>query len=211
MKKVFLSICVLLFGLFCNAQIVTIPKPSPPKVEKAKQPTKPTKKKKEDPIQYPEEPQSTISNNSNKGPISIGEVKIGVRHNVIVNQKKGMRIYPAFEVSNAKEIELSVNAYFYFSSGQVLKDNDGEFCTTDGNVSVGKTITPCCVTTIYNSNDPYDAYRTNVTLDVLDIFIPYDELHLAKNRNHQLKFLVQIFNQNNNVAASGWVYFDVKK
>lgn len=210
MKKGVLSISVLLFGLFCNAQIVTIPSPSPPKVEKAKQqPAKPPKKKKKAPIQDTEEPQSTISADANNGPVSIGKIKIGVRHNVIVNQKKGMRIYPAFEVSNAKEIELSVNAYFYFSNGQVLKDSNGEFCAADGAVSVGKTIKPSHLTTIYNSNDIYDAYRFNVDFGVLDIFIPYDELHLTKNQKHNLKFCVEIFNQNISVATSGWIYFSV--
>ena len=121
--------------------------------------------------------------------------KVWVDHNQFQDSVKGMRIHVTFDVSNFKGKQGEVIAYFYTESGKPLKDTNGRYNTTDGNVSVGDSFQPGHVNTIYHD---------------YTLFMPYQELHLRGK--HSLKFYITIFNQGTwNVLsdASDWVYFNI--
>lgn len=88
----------------------------------------------------------------------------------------GMRIHLKFNVSNLKDKKCSANVYFYYASGKPLKDSNGKFKTTDGNVAVHKDFIPTYVGSVYKD---------------FQLFMPYDELDMATG-NYSLKFDAQI-------------------
>ena len=113
--------------------------------------------------------------------------KVWVDHNQFENGVKGMRIHVKFTVHNFKGRKGSVFAYFYKKNEDTLKDSNGRYCTTEGQVSVGKNFTPRFVNSTFND---------------FKLFIPNHELHVRGK--HNLKFMVQIFNMDTSTALSGW-------
>jgi hypothetical protein len=107
-----------------------------------------------------------------------GEIeKMWVDYDVHDKERHGMRIHLKFNVSNLKDMKCSANVYFYYASGKPLKDSNGKFKTTDGNVAVHEDFIPTYVDTVYKD---------------FQLFMPYEELHMA-TRNYSLKFDAQIY------------------
>ena len=120
--------------------------------------------------------------------------KVWVDHNQYQDSVKGMRIHVKFEVNNFKGATGTVNAYFYQKDGDPLKDTNGSYYTTSGNVSTwGNNFQPSYVNATYND---------------YTLFMPYSELHLRGK--HNLKFYIRIFGQDAGNAlsdVSDWVSF----
>ena len=89
--------------------------------------------------------------------------KIWVDHNHVRRGVEGMLIHVDFSVRNLRGLTGRAIAWFYKEDGSYLTDSDGNYCTTDGQVSVGEDFTP--------SYD--DSHYSDFTL-----FIPNSELHL---------------------------------
>lgn len=102
------------------------------------------------------------------------------------NSKYGMSIKGAFQINNAVSRKCKFVAHFYTSDGAPLKDFNQQYYTPDDNVAVGEDITP----------------KYSVTLCETEIYIPYEELHLAVG-NHNLKVLVSVFDDQGRIIAQG--------
>ena len=106
----------------------------------------------------------------------------------------GMRIHVKFNVDNFKDTKGIVVAYFHTKNGDPLKDTNGRYDTTAGNVSTGSNFQPGSVKMVYND---------------FKLFIPYHELHLERGK-HNLKFRIWIFKSDTWGILndeSDWVHF----
>jgi hypothetical protein len=121
---------------------------------------------------------------------------VWVAHNAFEGALKGMTIHCNFSVDWLRGYEGAITAYFYFENGQALKDYDGDYSTTSGNVSVGETFSP-----------RYD----NAIYDDFAIFMPYDEFHMASG-THDLELFIEIWDESTrsprSIARSRNVYFE---
>lgn len=107
------------------------------------------------------------------------EIKsVTVSENADVNGKKGLSVKVSFSIKGMKGKKGRVVCYFYDENGKALKDLNENYCTTDGDVSVGRTFTPS-----------YD----NSTYTDLELLIPYDELHLSGTDNRTLRVNVSVW------------------
>ena len=120
---------------------------------------------------------------------------VTVDHNKSVGGRKGMRINVTFSTANLKDCAVDCNAYFYLKSGSALRDQDGDYRTKSGNVSVGRTVTPKWKNTIYTN---------------FDLFMPYGELHLGPGK-WALKFSVSIFHAGDSLDRSNFRSFTYTK
>ena len=102
---------------------------------------------------------------------------VTVEHNIVQGGVKGMVIHVKFTTQNTKGVQSRAIAYFYFSDGRELEDFDGEYRTTDGQVSVGRDYTPAY------DNARYDDYQ---------LFMPYDQLEMEPGA-YSLKFNVALY------------------
>jgi len=101
-------------------------------------------------------------------------------------QELGARIHVVFDVSGMLNVKGSVAVYFYGSDGTPLKDTNGIFTTSHGEVATHEYFEP-----------PYE----NSTYTDFTIFMPYSELHLSKPM--PCSFSVSIWNENQTIARSG--------
>lgn len=110
---------------------------------------------------------------------------------------KGMLIHTEFETEGCKDENMMVAVYFYTESGSVLKDYDGKYKSSDGNVA-----------THLNTTATYDS---SIWKD-FKIFMPYDQLHMASGK-HELKFYVTIYSPLTKefLANSDYVHFTFTK
>lgn len=113
---------------------------------------------------------------------------INQRHDVYRGNTKGMEIIVNFDAYNLEGTPLDVAVWFYFSSGEKLKDFNGKFRTSSGQVATSVRVTPTC--------DGEMQAR---------IFMPLDELHMANGR-HELKFSVGIFNGDKHLRTTSSYY-----
>jgi hypothetical protein len=90
---------------------------------------------------------------------------------------KGMIIHVKFATQNTKGVQSRAIAYFFFGDGRELEDFDGEYRTTDGQVSVGRDYTPA-----YDSTR-YDDYQ---------LFMPYEQLEMEPG-SYTLKLYVALY------------------
>ena len=123
-------------------------------------------------------------------------LKVWVDHNQYQDSVEGMRIHVKFNVYNFKDGSGRVVAYFYRENGDPLKDTNGRYKTTSGEVSTGGEFQPRDVNTAYND---------------FKLFFPYQELHMASGK-HILKFQIRIFKFDSGTwdalsTASDWVHF----
>ncbi|WP_455585997.1 caspase family protein [Bacteroides sp.] len=89
---------------------------------------------------------------------SKGEIK-----NVSVEtSEENLIVKVTFSISNMKGKNGRVACYFYDNDGNALKDQNSSYCSTNGNVSVGKDITP--------------SYDNSAYTD-FEVAIPKSELH----------------------------------
>lgn len=110
---------------------------------------------------------------------------VRVEYDVTRFERKGMVIHVQLHVTGLKNVASRVVAYFYLRTGAPLKDKNGTFTTTDGNVSASENFTPL-------DND--------ARFDDVQIFIPYDELELGAG-SYQLKFFVSVFDMRHTEQA----------
>lgn len=122
-----------------------------------------------------------------KESVSISSVTMD--HNVTQNGEKGMRINVSYSASHLSGNGLHICAWFYFQNGNVLKDYNNSYATTNGQVTVQKWT--------YSTN----SYQT-VTL-----FIPYSELHCSNRGTYDLKFFIGI-NDSNDKRLTSSSYYD---
>jgi len=121
--------------------------------------------------------------------------KIWITQNVSQNGQKGMIIHVKFSVKGMQNKQGNCVVWFYFSDGTKLKDNNGRYKTSDGQVANREDFRP------WYENHSYDDFK---------IFMPYDELHLKKGK-HKLKLEVGVFDQNNKrIANSNYALFEIK-
>ena len=100
-----------------------------------------------------------------------------VEHNIEQGTEKGMLIHLKFVVDNLKGVDCKATAYFYYNTGEPLKDTNGKLTTTDGQVAVSAEFKPGFDSTQY---------------DDLTIFVPVNELDLPAGE-FNLKFNVEIY------------------
>lgn len=90
--------------------------------------------------------------------------KIWVDYNAFDEyERKGMRIHIKFTLKNLLNVNCRTTAYFYFEDGTIIRDENNQYYSVDGQVSVGETFTP-----------PYEIS----TYNDFKLFIPISELHL---------------------------------
>lgn len=89
--------------------------------------------------------------------------KIWLEHGVTQNGVSGINVHLKFNVKGMKGRDGSVIAYFDSPKGTGVKDTNGRYCTSDGNVCASGEICP-----------GYD----NTNYDDYSVFIPINELHL---------------------------------
>jgi len=117
--------------------------------------------------------------------------EIWQEHDVFENNRRGMKIYINFSVSNMLNKEGFCSVYFYYLNGAPLKDYDNMYVTSDGNVAVYRT---------YKSDYKISYYN-------YVLFMPYDELHL-KPGFYDLEFFVEIADDDwNRIAISKYFSF----
>jgi len=107
--------------------------------------------------------------------------QVWVDHNIYQDGIKGMTIHAKFTVEGLYQSTGHIAAYFYYSNGDPLLDFNGRYDSADGKVSVGSDFSPGYENTLYSD---------------FELFIPYDELHMADGE-HNLKLQVLIFQQVN--------------
>ncbi|MES2776961.1 MAG: M12 family metallopeptidase [Bacteroidota bacterium] len=130
------------------------------------------------------------------GPVVATPVKctienIVVTHNMLQGGKKGMTIKGSFTVRNASGRKCLMSAYFYQADGTPLRDGNGGFKTTGGNVAGSASFIPGYADAKFNN---------------LELFMPYDELEL-NGGEHKLKFSVSIWDDAGHEIARGGTYY----
>ncbi|MGM9868042.1 MAG: hypothetical protein ACI30R_00240 [Sodaliphilus sp.] len=101
-----------------------------------------------------------------------------VNQHIKVDGEEGMEILFKLGINNKEGISHSVCIYFYDNNGNKLKDQNDKYCTTNGEVSVGKDVTPAS----------YSAKWSAFTLS-----IPYSELHLLHTKSTTIKYKIIIW------------------
>lgn len=97
------------------------------------------------------------------------------------NNEPGLRIRVSYAVPRSGGSEWFIEALFYRQDGTPLRDNDGQYTTREGQVSVG----------LFSSLQREHREDPRPLEDVL--FIPYTQLHLGSGRGlHNLKYHVEI-------------------
>jgi|GEM_PF-3579106 len=121
---------------------------------------------------------------------------VWVEHNVFQNGLKGMKIHVKFSVYGMLNKQGTCIAWFFYSNGTAVKDTNGIYKSSDGQVSVGEKYKP--------------SYDNAICNDFL-MFMPYNELHLNRG-SYNLKFHIGLFDQNNKqIANSVFINFDVNQ
>lgn len=139
-----------------------------------------------------------VTQSGNTNIISASFDNVWVEHNVIqyvgLIPIKGMKIHAKFHINNMLNKQGQIVAYFSFQNGTVLKDYNGQYRASDGQVSVGENFTPNYKNCVYN----------NYTL-----FMPYTELHCTGTS--YLRFKLQIFEKTSgswkSIASSNYTNF----
>lgn len=117
-------------------------------------------------------------------------------HNQFKNGKKGLGLRHKLKVQNMQNKRLEVTCYFYFKkSGKILKDYNGKYKTTGGDVSVADYVT------VKYKDASWASFKH---------FIPYDELHLGKGK-HELKTRCEAFDQGRSIGIGPWSYLTFRK
>jgi tetratricopeptide (TPR) repeat protein len=141
---------------------------------------------------------NSSSNNSSaeKKTISGKIDSVWTEHNAVENSKKGMKIHVKFTVYNMLNKQGGVNAWFYFSNGNEVKDSkSGSYRTSTGHASVGKQFSPTYENSLYKD---------------FELFMPYDEIPSGSGK-HDLKFKIGIFEGTNHLVSSSFYNFQLSR
>lgn len=107
-------------------------------------------------------------------------------------ENRGMKIHIEFDISGMLNRTGQAAAYFYYSNGTPLRDTNGQYRTSNGNVATHVDFVP-------NYKD--------CTFKDLVIFMPYSELHLSQSASCYLT--ISLWCSNTEVAQSEKYYFDI--
>lgn len=117
-------------------------------------------------------------------------------HNRFEGGKKGLGLRHKLQVKGMNNKRLEVTCYFWFKdTGKILKDYNGKFKTTAGDVSVSDYVT---------------VKYPDATFKEFKHFIPYDELHLGKGK-FKLKTRCEAFDNGVSIGIGPWQYLDFNK
>jgi len=118
--------------------------------------------------------------------------RVWTEHSKYENGEKGMEIHVKFEVSGVKGRNCEVLVYFHHENESPVKDRNGRFRTSDGNVSCSRDFVP-----------PYES----TSYADFALFMPYDELHLTGHSD--LKFYVAIRGNGQWLATGNYIPFSL--
>ncbi|MCA6361666.1 MAG: hypothetical protein IM638_01385 [Bacteroidetes bacterium] len=137
-----------------------------------------------------------ITTVQNPDEATCSDMWIEIQHNQFKDNQKGMRIYSSFSLKNSMGKSCELSAYFYYANGEMLRDFNQQYKAPDGQVAVSYKFIPDFTVGGYSK---------------MELFIPYDELHM--NQGHsKLKFQVVLWgNHSNDLFKSGHYYFDFTK
>jgi len=107
--------------------------------------------------------------------------KIWIQHNYKWNNMFFIIIHVKFNVHNLKDADCKCIAYFYYFNETYIYDENKNYGTYDGQVSVG--------------NDFKPGYNPLTFFPNFCLFIPYDELHSAQ-QSKDIMFKIQLFKEN---------------
>lgn len=110
--------------------------------------------------------------------VRVNDLRLQLEFNAKRDGRYGINVHTSFAIANQLGAKSLAVAYFGDSVGNPLRDRDGAYSTTGGTVSASTTFTP-----------GYQSAR----YDRLTIFIPYDQLHVAEGRRHDLTVSVALF------------------
>jgi hypothetical protein len=129
-------------------------------------------------------------------PVVCTGMTIKVAHNVTSGGVKGMTVKGSFNIQNAKGRKCKIGSFFMLQDGTPLKDQNGLYKSSNGEVASYTDFTP-----LYESTNFTD----------LEVFIPYDELHLGNGKT-KLKFIACVWDDKlKNVYKSGAYFFEFTK
>jgi len=105
----------------------------------------------------------------------------------------GMTINVDLSICNLESTDCYLIAYFYYVTGAPLRDLNGEYRTYDDSVSVGVPLVPS---------------RREQTFRAIELFLPYDELHLESGI-YDLSFFIRIAREatNQTLAKTGHYFW----
>ncbi len=112
--------------------------------------------------------------------------EMNTTYDIEVDGQFGIIIDVVFDVAGMNGRTGICAAYFYFSNGQKLMDNNGVYKAQDGQVAAFEYYTP-----EYNEAS-YSQFQ---------FFIPYDEFHL-QDGSHDMYYTITVFDSNNNALAT---------
>lgn len=102
----------------------------------------------------------------------VEDVTVRNQHNVSRGGRKGLLIQVGLETHRLRRRTLKVNALFYLQDDSPLKDFDGEFTTSSGQVGVASIIVPKYLHTSFAVGSD----------EGIELFVPYEEMHLGSGR-----------------------------
>ncbi len=125
--------------------------------------------------------QRNQSSSSSTSYSSSGTAKVeahAVAHNQSTSDGDGMRINAHVSTSGMKDRKIRVVAYFYDSNGTRLSDRNGKFAL-GGQVAGWAEFTP----------------KSDSSTDVVEIKVPYSELHLTESGKQKIKFQLVVLDK----------------
>lgn len=110
-------------------------------------------------------------------------------------KKYGLSIHLKFDIRNLKGNQCVAIAFFYWKNGGKLLDFNKKYRAKDGQVFTWKEFTPTYSYSTFND---------------LELFIPYNELHIEDGKRHNLKFYATLSCEHSGqLTESNFKEFDV--
>lgn len=116
--------------------------------------------------------------------------RMWIDYNVTEGGVKGMRIHTAFKAYQMKNVPSYLALYFQYRNGTMLKDKNGKFNSSAGDVAVYRELLPAFDPAVYE-DEP--------------VFMPYDELDLPAG-NHELQIQANIIYKQGGIISELTVY-----
>lgn len=119
---------------------------------------------------------------------------VEIQHNHVVEGQKGMWVAFSLDLIGREHAETHIGLDPRFTTGKMLRDLNGLYADGAGNVAVIVSYKP------EGEDSSWDD----------SIFLPYDELHLAKG-HHQLRLQLRAYDPTLRVVvgSSAWLPFDI--
>ncbi|MFQ5723538.1 MAG: hypothetical protein ACE5G6_03520, partial [Terriglobia bacterium] len=108
----------------------------------------------------------------------VKNLRVAVNTRASRSGQPGLEVQLSFLIQGARNTTSCAAAYFYDSSGTLLRDVNGEFRDRNGHVAVFREFTPRANSSPYNN---------------LGLFLPVEELHLRSGNEYRLQTQVKIW------------------